>query len=98
MPVSATVSGEFVALLVTVRLPAKVPAEVGVQVIPSEVDWPAASVTGSDMESALNGEPLAEIWEIVTVEFPVLVTVTACEAEAPVARLPKLKDVGLADS
>ena len=47
---------------------------------------------------ALKSVPVAEIWEIVTEEFPVLVSVRVCEALLPEIRLPKFRDAGFARS
>jgi hypothetical protein len=46
----------------------------------------------------LNPAPLALICEIETVEFPVLEIATLCVALVPVVRLPKLSEVGDAES
>lgn len=47
---------------------------------------------------ALNAVPLALIWEIETLEFPVLEIVMLWVALVPVVRLPKLRDAGDAES
>lgn len=43
----------------------------------------------------VNPAPLVLICEIVTLEFPVFVSVTLCVALVPVVRLPKLSEAGL---
>ena len=42
--------------------------------------------------------PLAVTCEIDTGELPVLLSVTLCIEDVPVFKLPKLKEVGLAES
>jgi hypothetical protein len=98
VPERATVSGEFVALLITVTLPGRLPVEVGANMTLKEVDCPAARLSGSAIPLVLNPPPLALICEMETLEFPVLEIVTLCVALVPVARLPKLSDVGDAES
>jgi hypothetical protein len=87
----------LVALLVTVTLPARLPALAGAKATLKEVDCPAASEMGNAMEPVLNPVPLATICEMETLEFPVLVTVTFCVALVPAVRLPKLSEAGLAE-
>jgi len=98
VPESARTSGEFVALLTTVTLPARPPAEAGANVALKEVDWPAARFSGSVIPLVLNPVPLALTCEMETLEFPVLEIVTLCVALVPVVRLPKLRAVGEAES
>jgi len=98
VPESATTSGEFVALLSTVTLPARLPAEAGANVTLKEVDWPAARLSGSVIPPVLNPVPVALTCEMETLEFPVLEIVTLCVALVPVVRLPKLSDAGAAES
>jgi hypothetical protein len=98
VPVSATTSGEFVELLTTVTLPERLPVEVGANVTLKEVDCPAARLRGSVIPLVLYPTPLALICEMETLEFPVFEIVTLCVALVPVVRLPKLRDVGAAES
>jgi hypothetical protein len=98
VPESATTSGEFVALLTTVTLPARLPAEAGANVTVKEVDWPAARLSGRVIPLVLNPVPVAPTCEMETLEFPVLEIVTLWVALVPVVRLPKLSDVGEAES
>jgi hypothetical protein len=98
VPESATVSGEFVALLITVTLPGRLPVEVGANMTLKEVDCPAARLSGSAIPLVLNPPPLALICEMETLEFPVFEIVTLCVALVPVVRLPKLSAVGDAES
>ena len=98
VPLSEIVAGELVALLTTVTLPARLPAEAGVNVTLKEVDWPAARFSGSVIPLVLYPVPAALTCEMETLEFPVLEIVTLCVALVPVVRLPKLSDAGDAES
>lgn len=98
MPLRAIVEGEFVALLTTVTLPERLPAEVGAKVTLKDVDCPAARVRGRVIPLVLKPVPVALICETETLEFPVLEILTLCVAVVPVARLPKLSDIGEAES
>jgi hypothetical protein len=98
VPLSEIVAGELVALLTTVTLPARLPAEAGVNVTLKEVDWPAARFSGSVIPLVLNPVPVALTCEMEMLEFPVLEIVTLCVALVPVVRLPKLSDAGDAES
>jgi len=98
VPVREIVAGEFVALLTTATLPARLPVEVGANVTLNEVDWPAARLSGSVIPLVLKPVPVALTCEMETLEFPVLEIVTLWVALEPVARLPKFSDVGDAES
>jgi hypothetical protein len=98
VPESATTNGEFVALLTTVTVPTRLPAEAGVNVTLKEVVWPAARLNGSVIPLVLNPVPVALTCEMETLEFPVLEIVTLCDALVPVVRFPKLSDAGAAES
>ena len=95
---NAMVVGELVAVLTTLTVPVRFPVETGAQVTLKDVDCAAARVIGSVTPLMLKPVPLAAIWEIVTAEFPVLVTVIFCEEEVPIDRLPKFRAAGLAES
>lgn len=88
VPAKAIVNGEFVALLATVTLPERLPAEAGANVTVKEVDCPAARLSGSAIPLTLKPAPLSLTCEMETLEFPVFVNVTVCKALVPVARLP----------
>ena len=81
-------NGEFVALLITITLPERLPADAGANVIVKEVDCPTARLSGNAIPLTLKPAPLALTWEMETLEFPVFVNVTVCEALVPVDRLP----------
>jgi hypothetical protein len=96
VPLNATASGEFVALLVTVTLPVNAPLLAGVKVAFSEAVFPGATTCPAEIPVALNPAPDTLTFEIVTFEFPLLVNVTLCALLLPTLTLPKLKLVGLA--
>src|SRR5215469_13443256 len=58
---------------------------------------PAARVTGSEKPLVLVSVALTTTWEIVRLELPLFVSVTALALEFPALTLPKLRLVGLAD-
>jgi hypothetical protein len=76
VPVSDTVLGLFVALLVMVRLPVWLPAAAGVNVTLTVQEALAAIDAPQVLLSAKS--PLAAIWDIDTAVDPVLFTVTVC--------------------
>ena len=98
VPESATTKGEFVALLTTVTLPARLPVEAGTKLTLKEAVCPAARLNGSAIPVVVKPAPLSLICEIETLEFPVLEIVTLWVAVVPVVRLPKASDVGDAES
>jgi hypothetical protein len=87
-----------VALLTTVTLPARLPAEAGANVTMKEVDWPAARFSGSAIPLVVKPVPVALSCEMETLELPVLEIETLCVALVPVVKLPKLSDAGVAES
>ena len=98
VPLKAIVSGEVDAVLVTVAIPVRLPAEAGENSMPKEVDCPAARVTGSATLEWENPVPETEMLDTDTLAFPLFVSVTVCVELVPVVKLPKLKDVGDAES
>ena len=98
VPLREITEGELVAVLTTVTLPETLPAEVGAKLTLRLADCPAARLRGSVIPLALYPAPLALICEMETVELPVLEIVTLWAAVEPVARLPKLREVGVVES
>ena len=98
VPLRAIVAGELAALLVTVTLPETLPAAVGAKATLKEVDCPEARVKGSARPLTANPLPVTLSCDNVMFALPVLLSVTVCVALAPVATLPKLSDVGEAES
>jgi hypothetical protein len=93
VPLSATVSGLFVALLFTVSDPEAEPVAVGAKVTLAVHEAPAARLLPQVLVSA-NGDP-AETEEIAAAALPVLVIVTACaELVEPTVWFPKDSRVG----
>ena len=78
------------ALLFTTTPPLALPAPVGEKFALSTAACPAATVVFAPTPVAENCDPLTATLEIVTSEFPVLVSVTACELLLPSNTSPKL--------
>ena len=98
MPDSATVTGEFLALLVMVRLPAKPPKVKGENVALTVAVRPGLTVSPEALPPAVNPAPETETPEIVTLELPVFVNVTLRWALLASPVLPKFKLLMLAVS
>src|SRR5215470_16415936 len=82
-----------------VRLPETVPVLVGAKVTLTQLDCPGARERGRDIEPpVVKLVPLAVTCEMDTVELPVLVIATLCVVDVPVFKVPKLNEVGLAES
>ena len=98
VPLNETIVGEFGVLLVTETLPESVPAATGANLTLKLVVAPAASDIG--VVSPLIVYPVPEIgaWLIVAAAVPVLESVIVCVPLLPTFTLPKLSDVGLAES
>lgn len=95
-PPSASVIGEFGALLAMVMLPLALPTVVGANFAVKEVPCPAFNVTGVAKPLMLKPVPEALADETTTLAVPMFVKVTATDALAPLTRLPKLILAGLA--
>jgi hypothetical protein len=91
VPESATVNGEFVALLVTMMLPVALPAVAGLSV----PLCPGERMTPASPPPALNPAPETLTFEMVTLEFPVLVRITFCVLLLDRFMLPNAKLVAL---
>jgi hypothetical protein len=90
------VAGEPVALLVIFTLaPVTAPAVVGAKVTVSVADCPGVRIVPFETPLALNSA-LAVTPEMVTLEFPLLVTVEVSWLELFTFTVPKLKLAGLA--
>jgi hypothetical protein len=76
VPLSGMVSVAFDAFDETVRFPVALPADAGANFTLKVVPCPAAKVTGAVIPLTLNPVPLAATAEIVTLDPPVLVTVS----------------------
>ena len=88
--------GEFVALLVTVTLPAPAPAVDGVYVTLSVVLCPGVRISPVETPLAANPGPAMLTLETVTSEFPALVNFTLRLLVLLMLTLGKVKSVVLA--
>ena len=86
------VSGEFVALLATETLPVTLAAPEGEKVAVKVAVCPRARMAPEEIPEALKPGPETVTFEIVTLEFPVFVSVTLCLLLLDTFRLPKLKE------
>jgi hypothetical protein len=98
VPERETVAGELVALLATEMLPVTLPEAVGSKLAFKEADCPGARVVPEATPLALKLAPETVTPEIVTLEFPLLVSVTARVLPEPTFTFPKFKLVGFAPS
>ncbi len=87
-------SGELVALLATEMLPVTLPAAAGVKVAVKVAVCPGFSIT-PETPAALKPAPETVTLEIVTMEFPALVSVTGNVPVFGMVTLPKLNDDAL---
>ena len=86
-----TVDGELVALLVTVALPDRLPAEAGVNVTFRVAVCPGVRICPEETPLAVYPAPEMLTPDIVTFEFPALVNVTPRMLLLPTVTLEKLK-------
>jgi hypothetical protein len=98
VPDKVMLTGEFWALLIIVRLPAKFPMVKGVNVACTAAVCLGLTVSPEALPLAVNPGPETETPEIVTLELPVFVNVTVCSALAANPVLPKFKLLTLAIS
>ena len=97
-PDRAITVGELLALLITFALPVTLPELVGVKTTLKVVVCPVARSNGGVKPLELKPAPETLIWEMVTLELPVLLSVTVCVPLLPRFRFPKSKLVELAVS
>ncbi len=98
VPDNGTVNVGLGAFEVIVTLPLALPAVTGAKVTLKVALCPAVSVAGVEIPLTEKPVPLLATFEIVTVEPPVLVTVSDRTLLLPSLTLPKLKLVGFAPS
>jgi hypothetical protein len=96
VPDSASLAGEFVALLVKESLPLTLPAPLGAKVTLKPAFCPADKVRGREGPLTLKPFPFTVSWEMVTLPVPVLVRITGSVLLLPSTTLPKLVLAGLA--
>ena len=98
VPARGMVSVGLVPFDVTVTLPLALLAVCGVNVTVKLVLCPAVSVTEPEIPLSVKPVPLIPTCEIMTVEPPVLVTVSDSAWLVPVCTVPKFRLVGFAPS
>jgi hypothetical protein len=96
VPERVIVAGEFVALLAIVTLPVMLPAAVGENVTFKIAVCPGVRIRPAEMPLAVKPGPVRLTLEMVTLELPVLESVTPMVVVAPVVTFPKLRLAGLA--
>src|SRR5215813_8444379 len=89
VPLSVSVNGPFVALLMNMIESDAVPEACGENVVVTEMLWPLAMVTGKAMPVIENSELVPEAEETVIAE-PLAVNVPVITAFVPTLTLPKL--------
>jgi len=90
------VSGELLALLVTVTLPEALPTAVGREHGVDGRSSCAFNVKGTVIPFTLNPVPLTAMLDIWTADVPVLLKMMDFVALLPVLTLPKLTEAGFA--
>jgi len=91
--------GEFVASLDIFTVPVTAPAAAGSNATVKVAVCEGSRTSPEDTPLVVNpAPPLVDTPEIVTLEFPLLVSVTVNELVVPLFTLPKLKLAGLAES
>ena len=94
-PLSVTVVGEFVASLVTVTLPVRIPVATGAKAAFNVAVCPGARIVPVGTPLAMKPAPETLTFEIVTLELPVFLSVTPRMLLVPESMFPKLKLVEL---
>ena len=90
VPLSARTTGVEVALLVTDKLPVKLPAEAGVKLTENEAEPPGATARGKASVDKVNPVPEIVAWVMLRFAVPGFCTVTACDCVLPTRTPPKL--------
>ena len=91
LPDAEIVAGEFVALLTTVTVPEKPPDETGRNVSSRVADCPGVRMSPAETPLVEYPVPETPTFEMVTFEFPALVSVTPSMLLFPIATEPKFK-------
>jgi hypothetical protein len=94
----STIVGEPTALLVTVILPATLPAAVGLYAAVRVALVPGAKLAGSVIPEIATPETEGVTLEIVTCEVPIFCRRIVCVVSLPTTTFPKLTDEGVAAS
>lgn len=93
-PLTATVAGEFGALLATLMLPLVLPALCGAYSTLKLLLCPTAIVNGVATPFTLTPDPVEPNCVTVRLAVPVFVIVTGCDFDWPSTKLPKLMLAG----
>jgi hypothetical protein len=93
-PLTATVPGELVALLMTETVPETLPVTAGENLISNVICWVGPIDIGREMPLTVNPGTATLACEMAKFDPPVLDTVTDCETVLPTATDPKLTDGG----
>jgi len=91
LPDAEIVAGELLALLTTVTVPEKLPDETGRNVSSRVADCPGVRISPAETPLAEYPAPETPTFEMVTFEFPELVSVTPSLLLFPIATEPKFK-------
>jgi len=97
VPERPMLSGEFEAFETMERLPLTAPALAGVKVTLKVTLWLGLRVRGRDKPLTANAAPVTFACEIVTLDPPVLVTVSDKLELLPTCTLPNASEVGFAE-
>jgi hypothetical protein len=92
---SATVAGEFGALLTIDTPPLTLPADCGAYCTLKFPVWLGDNVNGSARPLKVKPTPVTVACETVKLEVPLFLICTVCEFVFPVTTEPKLADVGV---
>ena len=96
VPLSATTAGVEFALFVSDKLPVKLPADAGANLIENEAEPFGAMVSGKVVPDKVNPVPEIVAWVMLRPAVPGFCTVTGCDCELPTRTLPKLRLGGVA--
>jgi hypothetical protein len=96
VPLRVIVDGEFVASLVTITLPGMSPVPAGAKVTFRVAVCPGVKIRPDETPPAVYPAPEMVTFEIVTLEFPLLVRMTGRVLLLPILTLEKLRLVLLA--
>ena len=93
VPVIVCTAGEFEALLENDKDVEVAPLACGAKVTLKEVDWPAATVIGSEIPESTNS-PLLRLADVIVTDAPLAFSVPLSAELDPTTTLPKLRLVG----
>ena len=97
VPVTATTSGEFIALFTIVRLPERLLAEAGVKLMVKVEEPPGATESGSPSPDKLKPVPVSDAWVTLRFAVPGLLMVNIWLLVNPTVTLPKFALPGITE-